>query len=88
MDDHFPEGFYYTKGHPTIYHPAPQPWGLPLRCMISENIGNLVFAGRNISVTHAALSSSRVMATCAILGQELGVLCSDVDFNPHTPCGV
>ena len=72
MDDHFPEGFYYTKGHPTIYHPAPQPWGLPLRCMISENIENLVFAGRNISVTHAAMSSSRVMATCAILGQALG----------------
>ena len=72
MDDHFPEGFYYTKGHPTIYHPAPQPWGLPLRCMLSENIENLVFAGRNISVTHAALSSSRVMATCAILGQALG----------------
>ncbi len=72
MDDHFPEGFYYTKGHPTIYHAAPQPWGLPLRCMISDNIENLVFAGRNISVTHAALSSSRVMATCAILGQALG----------------
>ncbi len=72
MDDHFPEGFYYSAGHPTIYHPAPQPWGLPLRCMISENIENLVFAGRNISVTHAALSSSRVMATCSILGQALG----------------
>lgn len=72
MDDHFPAGFYYRDGHPTIYHPAPQPWGLPLRCMISENIENLVFAGRNISVTHAALSSSRVMATCAILGQALG----------------
>ena len=72
MDDHFPAGFYYTKGHPTIYHPAPRPWGLPLRCMISDNIENLIFAGRNISVTHAALSSSRVMATCAILGQALG----------------
>lgn len=72
MDDHFPEGFYYLKGHPTIYHPAPQPWGLPLRSMISKNIENLVFAGRNISVTHAALSSSRVMATCAVLGQALG----------------
>ncbi len=72
MDDHFPEGFYYTKGHPTIYHPAPTPWGLPLRCMISKNIDNLCFAGRNISVTHAALSSSRVMATCSILGQALG----------------
>ncbi len=72
MDDHFPEGFYYTKGHPTIYHPAPTPWGIPLRCMISNNIDNLCFAGRNISVTHAALSSSRVMATCSILGQALG----------------
>lgn len=72
MDDHFPAGFYYTAGHPTIYHPAPSPWGLPLRCMISKNIQNLTFAGRNISVTHAALSSSRVMATCAILGQALG----------------
>lgn len=72
MDDHFPAGFYYTEGHPTVYHPAPSPWGLPLRCMISENIENLVFAGRNISVTHAALSSSRVMATCAVLGQAIG----------------
>lgn len=72
MDDHFPEGFYYTKGYPTIFHPAPRPWGLPLRSMISKNIENLVFAGRNISVTHAALSSSRVMATCAVLGQALG----------------
>lgn len=72
MDDHFPQGFYYKDGYPTIFHPAPSPWGLPLRCMISKNIENLVFAGRNISVTHAALSSSRVMATCAVLGQAIG----------------
>ncbi|MBQ1224116.1 MAG: FAD-dependent oxidoreductase, partial [Oscillospiraceae bacterium] len=72
MDDHFPQGFYYRDGYPTIFHPAPSPWGLPLRCMISKNVKNLVFAGRNISVTHAALSSSRVMATCAVLGQALG----------------
>ena len=72
MDDHFPEGFYYRASYPTIYHPAPRPWGLPLRCMVSKSVQNLVFAGRNISVTHAALSSSRVMATCAALGQALG----------------
>lgn len=76
MDDHFPQGFHYRDGHPTIYHPAPTPWGLPLSCMISENIENLCFAGRNISVTHAALSSSRVMATCSILGQALGTAVS------------
>ena len=72
MDDHFPEGFYYKDGYPTIYHPAPQPWGLPLRCMIAKDIENLLFAGRNISVTHAALSSSRVAATCGVLGQAIG----------------
>lgn len=72
MDDHFPQGFYYQEGHPTIYHPAPSPWGIPFRSLLSKNIENLCFAGRNISVTHAALSSSRVMATCACLGQALG----------------
>ncbi len=76
MDDHFPEGFYYQKGYPTIFHPAPQPWGIPYRALISKNIKNLGFAGRNISVTHSALSSSRVMATCAILGQALGTAVS------------
>lgn len=40
--------------------------------MISKSIRNLTFAGRNVSVTHAALSSSRVMATCSLLGQALG----------------
>ena len=72
MDDHFPEGFYYREGYPTIFHPAPSPWGIPLRSLVARDIDNLVFAGRNISVTHAALSSSRVMGTCALLGQALG----------------
>ncbi len=85
MDDHFPEGFYYKKGYPTIFHPAPTPWGLPLRCMLSKNIENLCFAGRNISVTHAALSSSRVMATCAILGQSLGTAVAEAIKDGVTP---
>ena len=72
MDDHFPEGFYYAGGHPTIYHPAPSPWCLPLRALYSKKTDNLVFAGRNISVTHAALSSCRVMSTCGTLGQAIG----------------
>ncbi len=72
MDDHFPQGYYYNDGHPTIYHPAPTPWCIPWRSLYSKNIKNLLFAGRNISVTHAALSSSRVMSTCALLGQAVG----------------
>ena len=72
MDDHFPAGFRYRGGHPTIYHPAPSPYGIPYGCLYSRNIENLLFAGRNISVTHTALSSTRVMATCAVLGQAVG----------------
>ena len=76
MDDHFPAGFYYKEGYPTIFHPAPSPWGIPFRSLCSKNIQNLLFAGRNISVTHTALSSSRVMATCSLLGQALGTAVS------------
>ena len=72
MDDHFPEGFYYRGGHPTLYHPAPSPWGIPFGSLYSANIENLMFAGRNISATHVAMSSSRVMATCSVIGQAVG----------------
>jgi hypothetical protein len=71
MDDHHPGGLAWP-GQPTIFHPAPSPFGIPYRCLYSRNIANLFCAGRNISATHAALSSSRVMATCAVLGQAMG----------------
>ena len=76
MDDHFPAGFNYKDGYPTIFHPAPSPYGIPYRCLYSKNIDNLFFAGRNISASHAALSSTRVMGTCSILGQALGTAAS------------
>ena len=76
MDDHFPAGFYHKESHPTIYHPAPSPWGIPYRALYSTTVENLLFAGRNISVTHTAMSSSRVMATCAVLGQAVGTAVS------------
>jgi len=74
MDDHHPAGFRAAKmGHPaTIFHPAPSPYGIPYRCLYSRNIDNLLFAGRNASCTHAAMSSTRVMGTCAAMGQAAG----------------
>ncbi|BCM92627.1 hypothetical protein IAD21_04509 [Abditibacteriota bacterium] len=75
MDDHHPAGLYFP-GPPTIFHPAPSPYSIPYRSLYSRNIPNLMFAGRNISVTHAALSSTRVMATCAIIGQAVGTAAS------------
>ena len=75
MDDHHPAGFR-TDEVPTIFHFAPSPYGIPYRCTYSKNVDNLMFAGRNISVTHTAMSSTRVMGTCATLGQAIGTAAS------------
>jgi hypothetical protein len=72
MDDHHPAGFD-SADKPTRFIPVPSPFGIPYRCLYSRNIENLFFAGRNISVTHTAMSSTRVMATCAALGQAVGI---------------
>jgi hypothetical protein len=87
MDDHHPGGMRW-KGQPTIFHPAPSPYGIPYRSLYSKNISNLLFAGRNISATHAALSSTRVMATCAILGQAIGTAAGVAIQQGISPKGV
>lgn len=87
MDDHHPGGIN-TAEQPTIFHGAPSPFGIPYRCLYSKNIDNLFFAGRNISVTHAAMSASRVMATCALLGQAVGTAAAIASKNKVLPRGV
>jgi len=47
-------------------------FSIPYRCLYSKNIENLMFAGRDISATHVAFGTTRLMATCAILGQVTG----------------
>lgn len=84
MDDHNPAGFRWP-GEPTIHHPAPAPFGIPYRSMYSRNIGNLMFAGRNISVTHTAMSASRVMSTCAVIGQAVGTAAALAVSRGWTP---
>jgi len=77
-----------------IYDPAPPSTGVrrsdyvtvPLRCLYSKNVPNLFFAGRNISVTHIALGTTRVMGTCAIFGQAVGTaahLCLQMGCSPR-----
>lgn len=48
------------------------PYGIPLRCLISKDVDNLMMAGRNVSTTHAALGTVRVMCTTALMGQATG----------------
>ncbi len=49
------------------------PYGIPLRILVSRDIDNLMMAGRNVSATHCALGTVRVMATTALMGQAAGV---------------
>ncbi|MBQ4269413.1 MAG: FAD-dependent oxidoreductase [Clostridia bacterium] len=69
LDDHNPDGFDGVKSN---YNIRVEPYGIPYRCLYSENISNLFFAGRNISMTHMAMSSARVMGTCTVIGQAVG----------------
>ena len=70
MDNHDPQGIYAK--HPNVNYYFDRPYLIPYRCIYSSNTDNLFFAGRNISVTHLALSSTRVMATCGMIGQAVG----------------
>jgi len=85
LDDHHPDGFYHA-GRPNVWGETPSPYGIPYRTLYSVNVPNLFFAGRNISVTHAAMSSTRVMATCALLGEAVGTaanIAREFTLSPH-----
>lgn len=84
LDDHFPGGFYH-KGTPNTNIPTPAPYSLPYRALYSKNVDNLFFAGRNISMTHMAMSSIRVMATCSLLGEAVGKAASIATKNNYSP---
>ena len=85
IDDHYPAGFYH-QGQPNTNILPEAPYSIPYRSLYSSNVSNLFFAGRNISMTHMAMSSIRVMATCALLGQAVGTaawLCAKHAAAPH-----
>ena len=71
LDNHYPEAFH-KKGAISEEYTIPNPFGIPFGCLYSVNVPNLMFAGRDISATHMGLSATRVMATCALLGQAAG----------------
>lgn len=87
IDDHFPGGFYH-RGVPNTDIATPAPYSLPYRALYSKNVENLFFAGRNISMTHMAMSSIRVMATCSLLGEAVGKAAAVAVKHGLTPNGV
>lgn len=71
--DHHPPGGFHDKVNPSTHEYLRGPHNIPLRSLYSKNVQNLFFAGRNISASHYALSSTRVMLTCAQLGEAIGI---------------
>ncbi len=76
IDVHPVGGFFHsgTPCGPEHGIMSPGLYQIPLRCFYSRNIDNLLMAGRDISVSHIALASARVMATCASGGQAAAAL--------------
>ena len=56
--------------------PGIKPFAVPYRCLYSRNIDNLMMAGRDISVTHVALGTVRVMRTGGMMGEVVGMAAS------------
>ncbi|MDY0170603.1 MAG: FAD-dependent oxidoreductase, partial [Thermoguttaceae bacterium] len=76
-DDHHSAGFFHDGSFGVHYddpanaHQA-VPFSIPWRSLYSRNMDNLLMAGRNISATHIAMSNTRVMLTCALMGHAAG----------------
>ncbi|HNX33528.1 MAG TPA: FAD-dependent oxidoreductase [Kiritimatiellia bacterium] len=91
IDLHYPDP-KNTKNFPgaefksIAKHKAIYPYPIPYRCLYSKNIENLFMAGRNISVTHVALGTVRVMRTGGMLGEVIGMaasLCKKHNCSPR-----
>jgi len=58
---------------------------VPYRCFYSRNIDNLFMAGRNVSVTHEALGTVRVMKTGGMMGVVVGKAAAVAKKNDCSP---
>lgn len=63
-----------------------QPYAIPFRCLYSRNIDNLMMAGKHISVTHVAASSTKFMGNGAQHGVAVAAaahLCLALETTPR-----
>ena len=89
FDDHPPGGFDDTLKRPAQQVNIDEVYNIPLRALFSRTIENLFMAGRNVSASHVAFTSMRVMATCAVQGQAVGTaaaLCVEKSLAPAALC--
>lgn len=81
IDLHFPDAdnskkFPGAEFKAATVHNWIHPYAVPYRCLYSRNVDNLFMAGRNISVTHVALGTTRVMRTTGMMGEVVGMAAS------------
>ncbi len=69
-------------------HEYIQPYPIPFRCLYSRNIHNLMMAGRDVSATRIALGSVRVLRTCGMMGEVVGLAASVCRQNSILPSDV
>lgn len=93
IDLHYPDPAN-TKNFPgeefksICVHEKIYPYPIPFRCLYSVNVPNLMMAGRNISVTHVALGTVRVMRTTGMMGEVIGMAASVCKNRKTNPRGV
>ena len=81
--DYYPEDPFISHDLHTKYK---VPYLLPYRILYSRNVNNLFMAGRDVSITHQALGSARVMRTGGLMGEVVGVaayLCKKFKASPR-----
>lgn len=71
-EERYPGETWISVGRLTPIDPYP----IPYRCFYSKDVPNLFMAGRDISVTHVAFGSIRVMRTCGMMGEVVGMAAS------------
>ena len=73
LDEHNPGGIENLSEPASYFHIRfRKVYEIPFASLYSVNVPNLLFAGRNVSVSHIALSSTRLQGTCATMGQAVG----------------
>lgn len=85
MDMHTVGGIR-TRREPNDFIMMEDLYTIPYRSIYSKNIKNLMVAGRDISASHMAFGSTRVMATCAVIGQAAGTaaaMCTNKKVFPR-----
>ncbi|WP_281885149.1 FAD-dependent oxidoreductase [Paenibacillus sp. YYML68] len=85
IDLHPPQGVYSEESGSKHLH-ADGNYHIPFRSLYSVNVSNMLMAGRNMSATHVAFGTTRVMATCAVIGEAAGTgaaLCVKYGISPR-----